>query len=60
MDMIKNVVGKFILFLCLVFIIWIIASYMEIVSKNLVKNPTYNNYNAFVVLMENTGSKLSK
>lgn len=37
---------------CVLLLLWMIFSFAEINAKNLTENPTYNDYNFFVLIME--------
>ena len=38
--------------LAAVFLLWIGASYIDVISDNLYKNPQHSNLNAFVLLLD--------
>ena len=42
--------------LCVLFVLWGIVSFAEVSSKNLSENPTYWEYNMFVVLFDTKGA----
>lgn len=51
--MVKNIIGKSLVIFSVMMIAWFILSWAEIVAHNLEYNPTYNDYNVFVLITEN-------
>lgn len=39
--------------ICVLLVLWFMASFIEVNAKNTTKNPTYSKYNLFVLLTEN-------
>lgn len=37
---------------CVLLLLWMAFSFMEVNAKNLTENPTYNDYNFFVLITE--------
>lgn len=47
-------IEKFVAVLSALFILWLFLSWAEVVAKNMKPNPTYSEYNAFVLFVENS------
>lgn len=48
----KKLFTNSILILSITLLLWIFGSFIEVNAKHDTPNPNYNNYNAFVVLLE--------
>lgn len=49
---ITKIIKTVVLVISIAFILWLFVSWAEVVSKNLKPNPTYNEWNAFVLMTE--------
>jgi hypothetical protein len=49
---ITKIIETVALVISIAFILWLFVSWAEVVSKNLKPNPTYNEWNAFVLMTE--------
>lgn len=49
---ISKLISKGIAILSVVLVIWLFLSYVEIVTKNLKENPTYNENNLIIVIID--------
>lgn len=49
---ITKIIENVVLVISIAVILWVFASWAEVVSKNLTPNPTYNEWNAFVLMAE--------
>lgn len=47
--------GRIVCAICTLFLLWGVVSFIEINCKNMGKNPTYWEYNMFVVLFDTKG-----
>lgn len=48
----SKLISKGIAILSVVLVIWLFLSYVEIVTKNLKENPTYNENNLIIVIID--------
>lgn len=49
---ITKIIENVVLVISIAFILWVGTSWAEVVSKNLKPNPTYHEWNAFVLMTE--------
>jgi len=49
---ITKIIENVVLVISIAVILWVFASWAEVVSKNLTPNPTYSSWNAWVILTE--------
>ena len=49
---ITKIIKTVVLVISIAFILWLFVSWAEVVSKNLKPNPTYSEWNAFVLMTE--------
>ena len=47
-----KVLGKTLYILCLMFVLWVAISYVEITLENNKESPQYNKYNCFIITIE--------
>lgn len=47
---ITKIIETVVLVISIAFILWVFASWAEVVSQNLTPNPTYSDWNAFVFI----------
>ena len=47
-----EVLGKTLYILSLMFVLWVIISYVEIATENNKERPQYSEYNCFMIIME--------
>jgi len=50
-------IGKFILIISILFLVWFAVSYGEIISKNLSPDPVYHSWNLLTILMDISASR---
>ena len=49
---ITKIIENVVLVISIAVILWVFASWAEVVSKNLTPNPTYSSWNAWVLITE--------
>ena len=47
-----KVLGKTLYILSLMFVLWVVISYVEIALENNKERPQYSEYNCFIIMME--------
>lgn len=47
----KKIITNIFLFLSVILILWVVVSYIEVISKNLSENPEYSFWNIFQLLV---------
>lgn len=50
---VKKIIEMLITFLSIMFILWFVASYFDVIAHNLDEHPTYKIWNLFRILTEN-------
>ena len=50
---VKKIIEMLITFLSIMFILWFVASYFDVIAHNLDEEPIYHGWNVFKLLVEN-------
>lgn len=53
MEKILKVISNISIVFCVFFLVWVFASWIDIVTDNHLPNPQHSEYNAFTMLIEN-------